>query len=339
LYYAAIFVSWVTCTLSRQYYYLFVSSFGLSVMCLTKLIYGDPRPYFVDADIEPLGECTADFANPSGHTLYIFLWSIMLYLDCMEAYSISWNNFKANLVLYLVIVPFCMLNGFSRLYVGVHGLNQIVFGGCLGIFCAFYSHFVVRKPLMQHVEDLLAASKSQKFTKETNLVIYCTLVHIVGTFVPYTIHEIIGVPDEWEANLCEDMNMNKAFGKRTLNDSMICYGATTAYFGLHLLKGRGISNSWDDSVHNVLTRLLALIVSLLVPVAIMFTYSSEGEYVPYLVIVNFLPWAGIGFCVYFVLPVLFFEVFDVSGNMAQRTKEVSMQDLSRHKQKLMIVFV
>lgn len=156
LYYFAIFVAWLCCSMSRQFYYLFVSAFGLSIMCMGKLIYGEARPYFVDSEIDPLGECTAGYGNPSGHTIYIFLWSVMLYLDVLDGFS------KKPLPIAffaLVVVPFCALNGFSRLYVGVHSLNQIVFGACLGLYCAFYSHYIVRKPLMKHVEELLKAQK------------------------------------------------------------------------------------------------------------------------------------------------------------------------------------
>ena len=54
-----------------------ISFFYLSYFCiLTALMgflknyYGEPRPYWVDKDIEALG-CTVGFGNPSGHSMFV----------------------------------------------------------------------------------------------------------------------------------------------------------------------------------------------------------------------------------------------------------------------------
>ena len=44
--------------------------------------------------------------------------------------------------------------GYSRLFMGVHSMDQIIFGWSLGIWIALTSHFVLRKPLNKHSEDL-----------------------------------------------------------------------------------------------------------------------------------------------------------------------------------------
>ena len=312
LYWAAIFIIWLCCSISRQYYYLFACTFSLSIVCIAKLVYSEARPYFVDADIKPLGECTADFANPSGHTNYVFVWALILYLDVVDSYAIGFKNLKAVSVLAFIILPFCFLNAFSRLYVGVHALNQIVFGAFLGIFCAFLSHFIVRKPLMRHIEKLLKAKKEDKFTQEVLMVIICTLLHMIMTFVPFLVHERNGVPEIWKKNLCQNMNVNKVFHRRVLNDSMFVYEAPIAYAGIYLLRGLGIQNKVSLTFPNLAFRFLALSMWIIIPFSLMFFGSSNTDYPTYLFKKNFLPAVLVGCGAYFVLPLFYLGVSKIS---------------------------
>lgn len=94
---------------------------------------------------------------------------------------------------------------------------------------------------------------------------------------------------------------------------MICYGATTAYAGLFILRGKGISNSYPINCKNFWLRFLCLIICVIIPVGLMFAVSSESDYALYLIVVHFLPWALIGVAVYFALPLLFYKVFKVNG--------------------------
>jgi len=48
--------------------FFFYSSFMTYFMMILKSIFKDPRPYFVNTDIEPLQKY-AEYGNPSGHVL------------------------------------------------------------------------------------------------------------------------------------------------------------------------------------------------------------------------------------------------------------------------------
>lgn len=52
-------------------------------------------------------------------------------------------------------VAMFLLIGFSRLYVGAHSMNQILYGWSLGLWLAFYFHYCVRKYIITHVHDIL----------------------------------------------------------------------------------------------------------------------------------------------------------------------------------------
>lgn len=53
-------------------------------MNLTKMAYHEPRPYFVDVDIQVYG-CSAEYGNPSGHSLFAAAFAFFLFLDIFEA--------------------------------------------------------------------------------------------------------------------------------------------------------------------------------------------------------------------------------------------------------------
>ena len=53
------------------------------VMNATKMAYSEPRLFWVVKDIIP-DECTAEYGNPSGHTLFAIGYPMFLYLDFFE---------------------------------------------------------------------------------------------------------------------------------------------------------------------------------------------------------------------------------------------------------------
>ncbi len=117
--YLAIFLIIYAC--DKQARALSVMTFicsGSVIMTLTKIYYMEPRPYFVDDEINCLDKCSAEYGNPSGHSLfasYIF----MLYREYMKDKPFS--VFKALFfILSIVTIP---LIGYSRIYVGAHTIN------------------------------------------------------------------------------------------------------------------------------------------------------------------------------------------------------------------------
>jgi membrane-associated phospholipid phosphatase len=79
---------------------LFVTITGKSLM-------SHPRPSWASDEIQAWA-CDPDFGNPSGHSLT----------------SMTFASFSSNH--YLLFLAF--LVGYSRMVLGVHSLNQVVFG-------------------------------------------------------------------------------------------------------------------------------------------------------------------------------------------------------------------
>jgi membrane-associated phospholipid phosphatase len=90
------------------------------------MAYGEPRMFWWVSDIVP-DECTAEFGNPSGHTLLAIAYPLMLYLDIFEskeAREIHGEGMSCKQAFTLILVfLYSFLVGFARLYVRVHSWN------------------------------------------------------------------------------------------------------------------------------------------------------------------------------------------------------------------------
>lgn len=117
--------------------------FAMFTMNQLKSLYGEPRPYWVTDEV--IGaKCGTGFGNPSGHMLNnCFFWG-SLYLHVFfegRAYS-ALTRFVST----IVVLAVTGLMALSRVYLGAHTLNEVLFGTLIGFTMAFIGHLHV-KPL------------------------------------------------------------------------------------------------------------------------------------------------------------------------------------------------
>lgn len=127
-----------------------------------KMIYMNPRPYFMSNDILSVSH-EKGWGNPSGHSLtavcfFLSLWRIM--------FQSKYLKYKENLKSYsflstLILIFFIM---YSRVLIAAHSLNQIIFGGLLG-FSVFYLFFFVLEIDTENPEQLLNFIELDRKTK------------------------------------------------------------------------------------------------------------------------------------------------------------------------------
>ena len=90
---------------------------------LLKILVARPRPYEALAWLQPLVPLLPDFSFPSGHASASFA----------AATALSFSGLKKKWAIPLFALAF--LISFSRLYVGVHYLTDVLGGLLLGLFC------------------------------------------------------------------------------------------------------------------------------------------------------------------------------------------------------------
>jgi len=105
----------------RKLIFRFLIAFGIVgiVTYLIKIAIRRVRPFTI-LDIASLIPDKTGFSFPSGHVLFAFF--------CL---GFIWKDFKKFRYIWLVIA---VLIGFSRLYVGVHYLSDVIGGALIGWF-------------------------------------------------------------------------------------------------------------------------------------------------------------------------------------------------------------
>ena len=135
-----------------------MAAFDLGGMGILKLIYADPRPYMVDNSIRAY-KCVKEYGNPSGHSSGASALVITLFLDTFHGKTMIVKNttFYSNFTYYAILVIFTIYGiamPYTRFLMGIHSLDQVIFGFCIGIFYAYMLHFIIRDPLYKHMASI-----------------------------------------------------------------------------------------------------------------------------------------------------------------------------------------
>jgi hypothetical protein len=101
--------------------------------CILKMIYRIPRPYFYDSDIEPTS-CSFEYGNPSGHGMAAATFYLSICYTIISQYKI-----KRRILPYAGAAIFAIGVGYTRVFVGLHTMDQILTGVALGaaLFMAY----------------------------------------------------------------------------------------------------------------------------------------------------------------------------------------------------------
>jgi undecaprenyl-diphosphatase len=136
---------------TRCFYYVSCFTLIMVVMNVTKLSYADPRPFWVGQNVIAYG-CDSSFGNPSGHTESSTGVALYLWLDYIATYPEHAVWKKA--LLLLLAIGFGVSVAFSRLILGVHSIDQVVYGFLIGVWVSFTMQYCVRPLLDAHIDAL-----------------------------------------------------------------------------------------------------------------------------------------------------------------------------------------
>ena len=135
----------------RCVHYLAVFMLVLILTNITKLSYHDPRPYWVDT---PQGDtkiqafsCSSQYGNPSGHSSTTMAMALAMALD----FAHTGNKLVFKLLGFACAITFAVTIAYSRLFLGVHSLDQVLFGLLLGAWCALTMQYCARPNLEKEV--------------------------------------------------------------------------------------------------------------------------------------------------------------------------------------------
>ena len=158
--------------------FIHISFFLLSIyfIALLKQAYQQSRPIWSSGEIHKFEWfCPKDFGNPSGHSFAVF----PLYEPIISKY-LGFENYKLGWII-LIVFAFCI--PFSRTYLGVHSVNQIMFGLTLGIAVTLLYRYGIRKYLYT-IFARIYKLKSIKY-----LIVTMTL-HLLCFLLPFLFYEL-----------------------------------------------------------------------------------------------------------------------------------------------------
>ena len=129
--------------------HFFIFLFGI-IICvyiqsLMKIIYGNFRPFIDNKDLFK-GICDGGFGNPSGHSLVCcFMYPILIHYIIYNKESVSNIFLRIFVHIFFSLILFTVL--LSRFLLGLHSLNQIIYGSFLGfwIFVVMIYTFKLQK--------------------------------------------------------------------------------------------------------------------------------------------------------------------------------------------------
>lgn len=128
------------------------------MMDISKMNYHQARPFWVTNEIEAIS-CSSQYGNPSGHSMVSLGMTLAFWLDyntrsrAPESKVLLKAWYWRALFLCLCLA-FAYSIGYSRMFLGVHSINQVLFGQQLGAWYALSAHYILREPLIALCNDL-----------------------------------------------------------------------------------------------------------------------------------------------------------------------------------------
>ena len=128
---------------------------GMVLDGFTKQYFGEPRPFMVNSEINVM-TCEKGFGFPSGHAMASANFAIVTFYDIFHGISdfdicdkkvkfYSKMSYFTGVVLamwWYLSIPY------SRYVMGVHSIDQIVFGTTIGTWSGLMFHFLLRDHIL-----------------------------------------------------------------------------------------------------------------------------------------------------------------------------------------------
>ena len=216
----------------RCFYYVCVLSLVFAIMNFTKLGFHQARPYWVSADVAAYA-CSTDFGNPSGHCETVAGMSGALALDFS---STRRTTPMAKALALAAAGAFSLSIAYSRLFLGVHSLNQVLFGLLLGVWLASTMEFCARRALFRHAGALVAAAPPRAPAARAAWSAAALAFALALATAQYAALDGRGVvedeEEEWRDRIAEECGadaLNRAFAPA----SFAAVGADALAFGAH----------------------------------------------------------------------------------------------------------
>jgi len=147
-------------TLIKSTVYIIGFLFCLQFHSMMKIWYGNKRPFWEENSLYK-GLCEGGFGNPSGHSII----TTFLYLSLFIYYKET-KRLKKRYIILIIILLFCffwiIMMILSRIILGMHSVNQVIYGSTLGVIVSLFIFIVFkihRMPVYEYKKFFIEKKK------------------------------------------------------------------------------------------------------------------------------------------------------------------------------------
>lgn len=209
----------------------FIFFFGLTlciyIQSFMKIIYGDSRPFLENQELFK-GVCDGGFGNPSGHAIVSFYsYLLLLYYIINHKYFNEKKIFKIALTLLFWIMLFLVI--ISRIILGLHSINQIIYGSFLGLLIFIIIIHVFKL-------DKISMIIYRKIYQNIKYIFFISLFFLISILMPIIFASILNQKNDIDFNNklnyhCEKLHKFRRFNYDGIFGCLIIIPLIGFYYG------------------------------------------------------------------------------------------------------------
>lgn len=235
---------------------------------IMKLWFHNPRPFWKEEQL--FSNCDGGFGNPSGHSFtstFTYLGVFKLISQTQIVSKHTWLQMTLFLFCVLMIIGIVL----SRVILGMHSLNQVIYGCSLGL-AVYYLQFHIL-----YMQNMKIESFTKLFTSMKNVIII-TVIFVISFLVlllSYLLIDYSDVIKEYEEKLyihCSIYEKEKIY-RKFQNDgffgglTLFClmgayYGQYFLWYKIHSVYGNNrdeLVNKWVYNREGVYTSFINIL--------------------------------------------------------------------------------
>jgi len=266
--------------LNKAYLFLNVTILALVIDSIMKITYGNPRPFWIDSTL--FKACDGGFGNPSGHA-YVSSASYLTLGHILTDYDFFKKRIYIRVVVYILFIGLTITILLSRLFLGFHSINQILYGSLLGSSLYF---------LFTHIFQLHTMNGEVFFSLFSDKIMIIFIAGFQIILFAISLLVFFLVPNDTSAyeenlnKLCPNLNLYRKFNNDGLYGCLTLLGLIGAHYGilsmLNFLKKRDIKNldailEWNKTKWIFRLYILGLMICFASPLIMMLVISGKAD--------------------------------------------------------------
>jgi len=262
-----------------------------------KMAYHGPRPFWSSDDVQAF-HCSTQYGNPSGHSMFGFGMPMALALNYVAEKNVSNKGVSA----IFGSLAFGASVAYSRLFLGVHSLDQVIFGCAIGLWAVLSVHFILRESLMTHFKSLIAQTDTD-YTKWA-LVASGILITFYGILIGNYYTADVENLAEWDVRIaakCGAAELEEAYDAVSLQDTGESALGFGSYFGLLFSCAVFPNSASTTKDHTWLQRIGWMLVALVLVIpgaGFLFLPGTDGlDPVTRMILTKFTPYFWLTFVI------------------------------------------